>query len=222
MHLAGASVFLVDFSYGVHKRIRDARSEYSSFEIPVAVEIIDAPEKIEQLLVSIDPVIEEGLVVRRPARVVHYAGRSQLDHLDGAALAASAATLNVDSSSAVEGSKVMKIEGEAQRLTVYVGNKDTWHGRNLATVIVEKCRELGMAGATATVGAMGFGKTSRIHRAHLLGLSEDLPERIEVVDHADRIAQLLPSLEPFVQGGLIVLEDVRVVHYRHSGQSETG
>ena len=40
----------------------------------------------------------------------------------------------------------------AQRVTVYVGNSDTWHGRNLVTAIVEKCRELGIAGATASVG----------------------------------------------------------------------
>src|SRR5258708_269328 len=71
----------------------------------------------------------------------------------------------------------MPIEGDAQRLTVYIGNSDTWHGRNLATEIVERCRKLGMAGATASLGVMGFGKHSRIHRAHLFGLSQDLPER---------------------------------------------
>ena len=109
----------------------------------------------------------------------------------------------------------MKIEGQAQRITVYVGNSDTWHGRNLVTAIVEKCRELGIAGATATLGVMGFGKTSRLHRAHLLGLSEDLPERIEIVDRPERIELLLPALEEMVQGGLIVLEDVRVIRYLH-------
>ena len=44
MHLAGASVFLVDFSYGAHKRIRDAKSDYLSFDIPVVVEIVDSAE----------------------------------------------------------------------------------------------------------------------------------------------------------------------------------
>ncbi len=63
---------------------------------------------------------------------------------------------------------------------------------------------------------MGFGKTSRIHRAHLLGLSDDLPERIEVVDRAERIDELLPALDEMVGGGLIVVEDVRVVRYRES------
>ena len=68
---------------------------------------------------------------------------------------------------------------------------------------------------------MGFGKHSRIHRAHLLGLSEDLPERVEIVDHPDRIAQLLPVLEEMVGGGLIILEEVRAVCYRHHGEAPT-
>ena len=95
----------------------------------------------------------------------------------------------------------MKIEGAAQRVTVYVGNSDTWHGRNLVTAIVEKCRELGIAGATATVGVLGFGKTSRIHRAHLLGLSEDLPERIEIVDRPEQISRILPVLDELSREG---------------------
>jgi PII-like signaling protein len=65
---------------------------------------------------------------------------------------------------------------------------------------------------------MGFGKHSRIHRAHLLGISSDLPERIEIVDRPDRIAQLLPVLEEMVGGGLVILEDVRAIRYRHHGE----
>jgi len=72
-----------------------------------------------------------------------------------------------------------------------------------------------MAGATASRGAMGFGKTARIHRAHLLGRSEAMPERIEIVDRPDQIAMILPVLEDLVQGGLIILEDVHVIRYLH-------
>jgi PII-like signaling protein len=109
----------------------------------------------------------------------------------------------------------MQIEGEAQRVTIYIGSSDTWHGQNLALAIVERCRTLGMAGATVTRGVMGFGPHLRLHRAHMLGLSEDLPERIEVVDRPERIAQLLPVLDEMVGGGLVVLEEVRVTRYLH-------
>ena len=109
----------------------------------------------------------------------------------------------------------MAIEGDAQRVTVYVGSSDTWRRPNLASAIVERCRQLGIAGATASLGVMGFGGHSVIHRAHMLGLSQDLPERVEIVDRPDRIAELLPILEAMVGGGLITLEAVRAVRYGH-------
>jgi PII-like signaling protein len=112
----------------------------------------------------------------------------------------------------------MTIEGEARRATVYIGSSDTWHGTNLAVAIVERCRKLGFAGATVCRGIMGFGKTSRIHRAHLLGFSEDLPERVEIIDRPDRIEALLPVLEEMVSGGLIVVEDVHVARYEHHAE----
>ena len=105
------------------------------------------------------------------------------------------------------------LEGPAQRVTVYIGSGDVWEGRNLALAIVERCRALGLAGASATRGLMGFGKHSRIHRARLLGLSSDLPEKVEIIDRPERIAALLPVLDEMVGGGLIVVEDVRVVRY---------
>jgi PII-like signaling protein len=102
----------------------------------------------------------------------------------------------------------MPLEGDVQRVTIYVGSSDTWHGQNLASAIVAACRKLGLAGATAARGFMGFGHQSRIHRAHLLGLSEDLPERIEVIDRPEKIAAILPQLEAMVGGGLIMVDDV--------------
>jgi PII-like signaling protein len=116
----------------------------------------------------------------------------------------------------------MLIDGDARRLTIYVGSRDTWNGKNLAAAIVERCRALGMAGATLTRGIMGFGKNLRIHRAHFLGLSDDLPERIDVVDLPERIDALLPALNEMVGAGLIVVEDVQVVRYREGPASTAG
>jgi PII-like signaling protein len=105
----------------------------------------------------------------------------------------------------------MAIEGKAVRLSVYLGSSDRWHGVNLAVAIVERCRKLGYAGATVTRGLLGYGRHSRIHRAHLLGLSEDLPEKVEVIDRAERIAELIPLVREMMSGGLMVVEDVEVV-----------
>lgn len=111
----------------------------------------------------------------------------------------------------------MSIEGAGRRVTVYVGGFDTWDGRNLALAIVERCRELGLAGATASRGIMGFGKGSQIHKAHFLGLSDDLPEKVEIVDVPEKIDALLPVLGEMAPGAVIVVEDVRILHGRADG-----
>jgi PII-like signaling protein len=110
----------------------------------------------------------------------------------------------------------MKIEGEARRVRVYIGESDQWHGRPLFTAIVERCRSAGLAGATVLRGIEGFGANSRIHTARILRLSEDLPVVIDIVDRPERIDQLLPMLDEMVSEGLITLETVHVVKYVHA------
>jgi PII-like signaling protein len=50
----------------------------------------------------------------------------------------------------------------------------------------------------------------------VLRLSEDLPMVIEIVDKRERINLLMPYLDEHVNEGLITLEEVRVIKYRHS------
>jgi PII-like signaling protein len=108
----------------------------------------------------------------------------------------------------------MKIEGEGQLLRVFVGENDRWEGKPLHQAIVEKARELGMAGATVLRGIEGFGARSRIHTTKILRLSEDLPVVIEIVDREDRIQQILPVLDGMVTEGLITLEKAHIIAYR--------
>ena len=42
-----------------------------------------------------------------------------------------------------------------------------------------------------------------------------MPERIEVIDRQERIAEVLPALEEMVGAGLIILQEVQVIQYRH-------
>jgi len=113
----------------------------------------------------------------------------------------------------------MKIEGEAQRLRIHIGESDRWKGKPLYEAIVLKAREEGLAGATVLRGLEGFGANSRIHTARILRLSEDLPIAVEIVDREEQIQTLLPALDEMVTEGLITLEKVQVVSYRHNGSS---
>jgi PII-like signaling protein len=213
MGLAGASVFPADLGYGVHRRLRDARSEYASFDLPVMIEIVDVPVRIEALRTELGMIIREGLAILSPVRLLPdgQAAEPPRDWREG--LRPEEAPHEPALVPRPESERSMTLERDVQRLIVYVGSSDTWHGRNLAIAIVERCRELGLAGATASQGVVGFGKHSRIHRAHLLGLSEDLPERIEIVDQPEKIAAIVHELEAMIDGGLMVVEDVRAVRY---------
>ena len=109
----------------------------------------------------------------------------------------------------------MKLPEEGMLLRIFVGETDQFEGKALYEQIVIKARELNLAGATVVRGIMGFGADSRMHSAKLLRLSEDLPIVIELVDTEENLNKLLPFLDETVQEGLITLEKVRVIKYRH-------
>jgi PII-like signaling protein len=71
-----------------------------------------------------------------------------------------------------------------------------------------------LGGATVIRGPMGFGKTSRLHTAKILNLSTDLPLIIEIVDSETAINAFLPVIDQMITGGLVTLEQVKVLHYR--------
>jgi PII-like signaling protein len=116
----------------------------------------------------------------------------------------------------------MDIVGRGKRLSIYIGEADKWHGQPLAQALIERLRAEGIAGATVTRGILGYGANSRIHSAQILRLSEDLPLIIEVVDRQDHIERILPLVDEMVGEGLVVLDDVEVVHYRHSSEHSPG
>ena len=114
----------------------------------------------------------------------------------------------------------MEIPTAAVLLRVFIGESDRWQHRALYEAIVLKSREMHLAGATVLRGPMGFGATSRLHTAKILRLSMDLPLIIEIVDSEEKIRAFLPALKEMMQGGLITLQPVEVIHYRAGADLE--
>ena len=110
----------------------------------------------------------------------------------------------------------MKLDRNGCLLRILIGEGSKHKGKPLYEWLVLRARELGLAGATVTRGVMGFGANSRIHTAKILRLSEDLPMVIEIVDKPERIAEFLPDLDSMIGEGLVTLERVRIIAYRHS------
>src|SRR5215475_11437171 len=107
----------------------------------------------------------------------------------------------------------MQIPKQALLLRIFIGENDRCDGSPLYEAIVMKAREQHMAGATVLRGPMGFGKSSRLHTAKILRLSEDLPLVIEIVDSEDNINRFLPMLDGMMSSGLITMEKVQVLQY---------
>lgn len=108
----------------------------------------------------------------------------------------------------------MEIPHDSVLLRIFIGESDRHEGKPLHEAIVLKARELHLAGATVLRGAMGFGKSSRLHTNKILRLSVDLPLVIEIVDSQEKINGFLPVLETMIGGGMVTLEPVRVIQYR--------
>ncbi len=111
------------------------------------------------------------------------------------------------------------LKGEGALLRIFIGESDQYDGIPLYEAIVIEAKRLGLAGATVLRGIMGFGATSRIHTAKILRLSEDLPVVVEIVDTEEHLMKIRSFLDETVTEGLITIEDVRVLKYRHDTKS---
>ncbi len=103
---------------------------------------------------------------------------------------------------------------EGLLLRIFVGESDRSGGRPLYEAILDLLRTEGLAGATVLRGVAGFGRSSVVHTAHLLRMSEDLPMVIECVDVADKIEGVLPAVDRMVTEGMVTVERVQVRIYR--------
>jgi PII-like signaling protein len=101
-------------------------------------------------------------------------------------------------------------------LRIFIGEADRYEDKLLYQAIVHLARQKGMVGATVLRGLMGFGAHSRMHTAKILRLSEDLPIVVEIVDRPERIQELWPELDKMIKEGLVTLETIRIIVYRHN------
>jgi PII-like signaling protein len=106
------------------------------------------------------------------------------------------------------------LQGASKKLSAYIGESDEYDGRPLYTALVEAARTAGCAGATVLRGVEGFGATSRIHAAHNLRMSSDLPVVVQVIDCESRVIALSEMFRAMVGDGMVTIEDIFVVQYR--------
>ncbi len=107
----------------------------------------------------------------------------------------------------------MRIEGAAERLTIFIGESDQHGHKPLYSEIVHRAHAAGLAGATVLRGLEGYGASNHVHTTRILRLSEDLPVVIVIIDEVDKIDAFVPELDELIEEGLVVREHVDVVKY---------
>ena len=73
--MAGATVFRGISGFGAHSRIHTTKIEVLSFDLPVVIEVVDTPEKIDAILDVIYPMVREGLMTVEDVQIVKYTHR---------------------------------------------------------------------------------------------------------------------------------------------------
>ena len=217
-NLAGATVLRGILGAGYHGIIK--HSNWSFVEhVPIIVEIVDSGEKIAEFVRGpLDEIMVGGMLTLERAAVMMYRQRSE-DQPNTLRLAAALKPLSTVPH--IEPGSHMKIKENGVLLRAFIGESDKFEHKPLYEAIVQKVRELGLAGATVLRGSEGFGANSVVHKAALLEMSSDLPVLIEIVDSEDKINLLLPHLEKMVREGMVTMEHVLVLIYRHDETPDT-
>ena len=97
----------------------------------------------------------------------------------------------------------------AKLLRLYVNEKDQYGSKPLYEAIVDRCRELKIAGVTVFRALEGFGETAELHHSRLF--QSDQPIVITIVEQPEKAMQAIPALEEMMNSGLIAVTDVEVI-----------
>jgi PII-like signaling protein len=115
----------------------------------------------------------------------------------------------------------MLTKGPARRVTIFINEDARHHATPLHDAVMTYLMHKGVAGATATRAYSGFGGNQTLHTPKIELLAEHLPLRIEFVETAEKVEEVLPTLYEMVADGLIEVQDTTVVkHARQSAEPE--
>jgi PII-like signaling protein len=99
-------------------------------------------------------------------------------------------------------------------LRLHISEADRHQGRPLYEAIVDRAKQLGIAGATVFRGLEGYGETAELHRPHLL--HREQPIVVTIVDTAANVARLIAGIEPLMDTGLIATSEVECLRIQRS------
>jgi len=102
-------------------------------------------------------------------------------------------------------------KGMAKKVTVFVNEDTQHHFGSLTDAILTFLLHRGVAGATASRAMAGFGAHREMHTTKIEVLTQHLPIRIEFIESAEKVDELMPTLYDMVTDGIIEVHDTQVV-----------
>jgi PII-like signaling protein len=197
----GATATRAYSGFGSHQMLHTPKVEVLAQHLPIRIEFIETPEKVEEVLPTLYEMVSDGLIEVQDTNVVKHARK----------LPKPDRKLPRD-----------RKEGRAKMLRVFIGEADKWHDEPLYDAIVKKLRMLDIAGATVYRGILGYGAKGHQHKKSFFHVSRDMPIMLSVIDTADKIAAAADAVDAMLEDGLIVISDVEMVRLVRGSKSGEG
>jgi PII-like signaling protein len=176
--------------FGAKHRLQSARLLTLSEDLPILALAVDEPVRIEAALADVREVTEQGLITLERATVLGGADPPRELGADGEA--------------------VEFPDGEALKLTVYLGRGERVGSRPAHLAVVECLRRHGLDGASVLLGLDGAAHGAR-QRARFLASNTLVPLMILSVGDRHSVQAALPEiLATLEQQPTVTLERVRV------------
>ena len=188
--VSGATATRAFSGFGSHQALHTPKIEVMSEHLPIRIEFVDTPEKVDEVLPTLYEMVADGLIEVQDTTVVKHARKAPKPE---------------------SGFPHERKQGPARLLRVFIGEADKWHDEPLYEAIVKKLRMLDIAGATVYRGILGYGAKGHEHKKSFFHVSRDMPIMISVIDSPEKIAAAAEAVEAMLEDGLIVISDAEIV-----------
>lgn len=101
--------------------------------------------------------------------------------------------------------------GKAVKVSIYLSDGAKHHGVPVYTSLLDFLFHNGISGATVLKGVAGFGAAHRVHSAHILDISDQLPVKIEFIESPGKVEAVLEELQKRIDSGLIEVQETSVI-----------
>ena len=105
----------------------------------------------------------------------------------------------------------MLTTGPAKKVVVYLMEGEKYHGAPVYTAVLEYLFYRGIADATVTRGVAGFGADHKMHTSRLVDLADRMPIKVEFIESAQKVEEVLPKLAAMIGSGFFEIQDTQVV-----------